>query len=83
MSRTTSVRLDDTTTQQLDTLATATDRPKAWHLERAIRTYLKGELAFIEAVERGIAQARNGEGFELEEVNDELEHIIADARKPH
>jgi predicted transcriptional regulator len=82
MSKTTSVRLDDTTTQQLDTLATATDRPKAWHLERAIRTYIEGELAFIEAVKRGRAQARAGEGRDFEEYAAELQQRIS-ARLAH
>lgn len=76
MSKTTSVRLDDTITQQLDALATATDRPKAWHLERAIRTYIESEVAFIEAVARGRAQARAGEGRDFEEYAAELQQRI-------
>lgn len=78
MSKTTSVRLDDTTTRQLDLLATVTDRPKAWHLERAIRMYIESEQAFIEAVARGREQARAGEGRDFEEYAAELQQRITD-----
>jgi predicted transcriptional regulator len=82
MSKTTSVRLDDATTRQLDALALATDRPKAWHLERAIRSYIESEAAFIEAVQRGRAQARAGEGRDFEDYAADLQQRI-NARLAH
>ena len=36
----TSVRLDDDLAGKLATLSAATDRPKTWHIEQAIRRYV-------------------------------------------
>lgn len=76
MSKTTSVRLDDTTIRKLDALAMATDRPKAWHLERAIQTYIAIEAAFIEAVEEGRVDAHTGRVRDFEEYAAELQARI-------
>lgn len=39
MAKPTSIRLDDELTRKLDALAAATDRPKAWLVEQAVRRY--------------------------------------------
>jgi predicted transcriptional regulator len=80
MVKPTSVRLDADLTEQLDTLAATTDRPRSWHIERAVRLYVADELAFIEAVERGKAQARAGLGRTLDAVSADLERMIAERR---
>ncbi len=43
----------------------------------------ESEIEFIEAVERGRAQARAGQGRDLDAVNADLERIIAGHRKPN
>jgi predicted transcriptional regulator/sulfur carrier protein ThiS len=45
----------------LDRLAKLTGRKKVWHLNEALRAYLAVEMAFVEAVERGRADARAGQ----------------------
>jgi predicted transcriptional regulator len=45
----------------LATLSAATDRPKTWHIEQAIRRYLDAELQFLEAVEEGLRDLEAGD----------------------
>jgi predicted transcriptional regulator len=61
----------------------ATGRTRPALVYQAIRDLVDREQAFFAAVERGMTQAHAGLGMDLEDVNDELERIIADARKPH
>ena len=77
------VRVAGELVEKLDTIAHATGRKRPELVHNAIREYVESELQFIEAVERGRAEARAGLGRELEEVNADLERIIADSRTPH
>ena len=78
MSRTVQLntRVDETTAQRLDTLAAATGRTKARLFHEAISTYINNELAFIEAVERGRADIREGRFTEWDDFEKELDEII-------
>ena len=76
MSKPNSVRLDDALTADLDILAAATERPKAWHIERAIRAYVADEIAFIEAVRKGRADLDAGHGVPWELAKAELNAIV-------
>lgn len=58
--RPTSVRFDDDLTDKLATLAAATDRPKTWHIEQAVRRYVATELEFLAAVEEGVRDLEAG-----------------------
>ena len=56
----TSVRLDEETLQQVDQLAKAMDRPRAWLMAQAIRQYVEREQCFMDEVKIGIAAADEG-----------------------
>lgn len=76
MGKPNSVRLDDDLTADLDTLAAATDRPKAWHIERAVRAYVADEMAFIQAVRKGRTDIEAGHGVPWEQAKAELNRIL-------
>jgi len=76
MNKPNSVRLDDTLTADLDALAAATERTKAWHIERAVRAYVADEMAFIAAVRKGRADIDAGQGVPWEQVKVELDGIV-------
>ncbi len=56
--------------------------PKSVQVNTRVEPDLAEQL-FIEAVERGRAQARAGQGRDLDAVNADLERIIAGHRKPN
>jgi len=56
-----SFRTDDETAADLDRLVVATDRPRSWHLEQALRAYLREQAWQVEDIRRGIAEADAGE----------------------
>lgn len=60
MGKPTTVRLDDSLTRDLDALAAVTDRPRAWHIEQAIRRYVADEAWQIEAIQEALAAHRAG-----------------------
>lgn len=68
----TSVRLDDELVGKLAALASATDRPKTWHIEQAIRRYVDSELEFLEAVEEGLRDLEMGNVVDHATVADEV-----------
>jgi len=76
-------RVEPDLAEQLDFLAKATGRTRPNLVYQAIRAFVDNESEFIDAVERGRAQARAGQGRDLEAVNTDLERIIAESRKPH
>jgi predicted transcriptional regulator len=63
MPRTTQVntRVDTDMAAQLDKLASLTGRTRSTLLYTALQEYLENEMAFLEAVEEGIAAARAGD----------------------
>ena len=78
MSRTVQLntRVDETTAQRLDLLAQATGRTKARLFNEAISAYIEHELAFIQAVERGRADIREGRFTDWDDFEKELDAII-------
>jgi predicted transcriptional regulator len=60
MSTTISVRVDPETEARLAQLAEATDRPKSWHLEQALKSYLESQAWQVENIHRGLADIEAG-----------------------
>lgn len=60
MSIVTSVRLADDLSSQLDMLAAAMDRPKAWLIEQAIRRYVEEQAWQVQAITEALADYRSG-----------------------
>ncbi|HEY0835822.1 MAG TPA: ribbon-helix-helix protein, CopG family [Azospirillum sp.] len=56
-----SFRTDNETAADLDRLVVATDRPRSWHLEQALRAYVREQAWQVEDIRRGIAEADAGE----------------------
>jgi predicted transcriptional regulator len=54
----TTVRLDEGLTRDLDALAATTERPRAWHIEQAIRRYLADEAWQVEAIREALLDYR-------------------------
>lgn len=78
MSQSLSFSTDDRTAEQLQALAEATDRPRGWHLERALRLYLDMEARELEDIHAGLAEADAGE-FATDE---EMAELFASFREP-
>jgi predicted transcriptional regulator len=55
------VRLPDEFAADLESLAVATDRSKAYVAGQAIKEYLRREAAFVASVRKGMAEAERGE----------------------
>ena len=60
MPKVTSVRLDDALAAELEALAAALDRPKAWIIEQAIRRYLEEQAWQVQAIQEALADYRAG-----------------------
>jgi len=60
MSTTISVRVNPEIEAQLAELAQATDRPKSWHLEQALKSYLASQAWQVENINKGIADLDAG-----------------------
>ena len=54
--------------EQLDRLVEATERPRSWHLERALERYLDDEAWQAAHIQEGVAELRRGEGVDHERV---------------
>ncbi|MCU0492812.1 MAG: ribbon-helix-helix protein, CopG family [Chloroflexaceae bacterium] len=80
MSVQVNIRVPDELVARLDTIAEHTGRKRPDLVHAAIRAFVESEMEFIEAVERGRAQARAGETVSLEQVDNELRAIIDAAR---
>ncbi len=76
MTVTLSTRVDPALRDQVDALATALDRDRAWIVEQAIKRYVADEADFISAVRRGQADARAGRVTEHDDFMAELDAII-------
>lgn len=53
----TSIRLDEDTLNDLEMMAKAMDRPRAWLMAQAVKQYVEREKDFIREVEKGIQAA--------------------------
>jgi RHH-type rel operon transcriptional repressor/antitoxin RelB len=81
MSTTVSFRIDEESAKQLEQLAKATDRTKAWHAEQAMKEYLDLQRWQIEHIRAGIKQADAGMLIDHEEVFSRIRKRIAKTRK--
>jgi predicted transcriptional regulator len=68
MSTTISVRVNPEIEAQLAELAQATDRPKSWHLEQALKNYLEVQAWQIAHIKKAIQSADTGDLIPHEEV---------------
>ena len=74
------VRIDKAKVAELDALAKATERSRAWHVEQALAAYLDLQAWQIEQIKTGLAQLEAGEGIPQEEIEAEFERREAEAR---
>ena len=61
MTKVTSIRLEDELSNQLDRLAVALDRPKAWVIEQAIRRYVEEQAWQVQAIQEALDDVRSGQ----------------------
>ena len=67
------IRINAGKVKDLDELAAATDRPRAWHLEQALDAYLDLQSWQVRHIAKGIAQLEAGQGIPQEEIEAELD----------
>ncbi|WP_020177952.1 hypothetical protein [Methylopila sp. M107] len=79
-STTLTVRLPVKTKEMLARLADHTDRKQSFLGAAAITDYVTRELAIVEAIERGMQDAREGRTIPHDEVMAEMRAIIDAAR---
>ena len=63
---------------EVDTLAKALNRDRAWIVEQAVRQYVQAEAAFLAAVKQGRADIAAGRFVTHEEMEAELDRIEAE-----
>jgi len=63
---------------EVDTLAKALNRDRAWIVEQAVRRYVQAESAFIGAVQQGRADIAVGRFVTHDEMEAELDRIEAE-----
>lgn len=56
----------------LERLAKATDRPRSWHIEQALDSYLEIQTWQIAEIEKSIIEMDAGQGIPHEEIKKEL-----------
>lgn len=76
-----SVRLDPQLMELLTRVCQRTERPKTWHVEQALRSYLDREIEFLEAVEEGIRADESGELEDHTHVVAMFDQAIAGAQR--
>lgn len=78
MVKITSVRLEDSLSSKLDALAASMERPKAWLIEQAIRSYVQEQSWQVKAIEEAITEYGSGKGEVVphEQVMEQLEGRI-------
>lgn len=67
-----SFRIRSEKVDMLEQLATATDRPRSWHIEQALDSYLDVQAWQIAQVEKSMAEMDAGKGIPHEEIKKEL-----------
>lgn len=75
------VRLPPDLFDRLAKRCEATERPKTWHIEQALRTYLDREAAFLEAVEEGMRADAAGDLVDHAEAVAMFDQAIAGAHR--
>lgn len=76
MTVTLSTRVDPAVRDQVDALAAALDRDRAWIVAKAVESYIAEQSDFIAAIKRGQADARNGRVTEHDDFMAELDALI-------
>jgi len=76
-----SVRLSLEAKEKLERLAAATGRTKSYLAAEAIERFVARELAIVEAIQRGLDDAKAGRVVSQEQVDAELEEIIQRAER--
>ena len=66
--KTTTIRMDDTVLDRLDSMAKSLNRSRAWVISQAIERFLSYEEWFVREVEAGLAEARRGDLASSEEI---------------
>ena len=74
------VRIDKAKVAELDALAEATERSRAWHVEQALSAYLDLQTWQLQQIQKGLAQLEAGEGIPQEEIEAEFDRREAEAR---
>ncbi len=72
-TRPVTVRIAADNLTQLDALAEATERSRAWHVEKALEAYLDLQAWQMQHIATGLAQLEAGEGIPHEEIVADLE----------
>lgn len=67
-----SFRIRSEKVAELERLAKATDRPRSWHIEQALDSYLDVQTWQIAQVEKSIAEMDAGKGIPHEKIKKEL-----------
>lgn len=62
--------------ERLTTLAEATGRSKSWHTHQALQRYIEEEMDFIEKVQAGLEDVRQGRLVPHEEVEHALKERL-------
>lgn len=66
------IRIDEETADQIDRLADAMDRSRAWIAGAALKRYLLDESRWLADVQAGMAELDRGEGIPHEDVMAEM-----------
>lgn len=72
-TRPVTIRISAGKIQDLDELATATDRTRAWHVEQALDAYLDLQRWQVRHIAEGLAQLEAGKGIAQAEIEAELD----------
>jgi predicted transcriptional regulator len=80
-SVTVTARIPATLAKRLEAYAKAARRTRSWVIEDILERYVDNEMAFVEAVNEGIASADRGELVPQEEVFRRLKAMSAERRK--
>ncbi len=67
-----SFRIRSEKVDELERLAKATDRPRSWHIEQALDSYLDDQSWQIAQIEKSMAEIDAGEGIPHEEIKKDL-----------
>ena len=66
------VRIASGKVAALDELAAATDRPRAWHVEQALESYLELQQWQLGHIAQGLTELEAGQGIPQAEIEAEL-----------
>ena len=66
------IRIDEDTADQIDRLADAMDRSRAWIAGTALKRYLQDESRWLADIQAGIAELDRGEAIPHEEVMSDM-----------